>query len=478
MVDSLITNGVGVTPDGVFSGGVAVDGGVIVAVGPEKALPQEARTVIDAKGGFIIPGFVEVHTHIGVGPDTIPFDESWRSQWESESEGAVHGGVTTIRSNITIKGPYLPVIDRYIAWAEQNSYVDFNLYPAYISSEHADEMLPMAAKGMPAWKCFYDAYQGEEGARMGLASTDSGKLWETFERLGKIGYPGLLMIHAEDYWLYHMLETRLMEMGREGLEAWSDSRPNICEAMKIEAAAMICEEVGKSGGAPLYVVHVSTKEGVDIVEKYQHRGVRIIAETLPCFLSHTRHTGDEVGVWGKINPPFREEEDIDRLWEGLRTGVVTCMGTDQVSYKQEDKENGLGKHGSIWKVPPGISGGMQHWLPVLFTDGYHGGKLTIEQIVKICCENNAKTFGLYPKKGVLKPGSDADIVVVDPEKTVTIGEGFYKGLNKTYSIYWGKEVKGLPVMTMSRGEVVMRDGKTLAAKGRGKFVPGRDYQKS
>ena len=121
---------------------------------------------------------------------------------------------------------------------------------------------------------------------------------------------------------------------------------------------------------------------------------------------------------------------------------------------------------------------MQHWLPVLLTDGYHGGKLTIEQIVKICCENNAKTFGLYPKKGVLKPGSDADIVVVDPEKTVTIGEGFYKGLNKTYSIYWGKEVKGLPVMTMSRGEVVMRDGKTLAAKGRGKFVPGRDYQKS
>jgi dihydropyrimidinase len=473
MLDYLITGGVVVTPEGELEGGVAIQGETIVALGSAEGLPREATTIIDAQGGFIIPGFVDVHTHIGVGPESIPFDVSWQAQWESESEGAIHGGVTTIRSNITIKGPYLPVIDRYIAWAEENSYVDFNLYPAYISPDHPEEMLAMAAKGMPAWKCFYDAYQGEEGARMGLASTDSGSLWQTFETLGKIGYPGLVMIHAEDYGLYRMLETRLKAEGRNGLAAWSDSRPNICEAMKIEAAAMICEQVAKLGGCPLYIVHVSTKEGVDIVKKYQDRGVPVIAETLPCFLTHTKHMDDQVGVWGKVNPPFREVEDRERMWEALRTGVVSCMGTDQVSYKQEDKENGLGKHGSIWEVPPGISGGLQHWLPVLFSEGYHGGRLGIRQIVRVCCENNARTFGLYPRKGVLRPGSDADIVVVDPNKTAVIGDGFYKGLNKTYSIYWGKEVRGLPVLTMSRGEIVMRDGKTVSQKGRGKFVPGR-----
>ncbi|MFH0917494.1 MAG: hypothetical protein V1912_13755 [bacterium] len=151
------------------------------------------------------------------------------------------------------------------------------------------------------------------------------------------------------------------------------------------------------------------------------------------------------------------------------------MGTDHVAYKQEDKENRLGKSGSARQVPR-LSGGIQHWLPVMFTDGHHGGRLTIERIVKICRENNAKTLGPCPKKDVLQSGSDAGIVIVDPEKKTVIGEGFCKGLNK-YSIHWGKEVRGLPVMTMSRGEVVIRDGKTVVKKDRGKYVQSRGYHK-
>lgn len=478
MIDSVIRNGAVVTPNGVLKGGVAVDKGVIVAVGPDDSLPQEAKKAIDAKGNFVIPGFVEPHTHIGLGPAKYVFNESWQSQWESESEEAIHGGVTTIRTNLAVQGPYLPVIDQYIGWGEANSYLDFSIYPTVINEEHIDELLPMAEKGMPSWKCFFDAYQAEEGDQIGLRHTDAGKLYKAFEKFKEFGYPAVVMIHAEEYALYHMLEGRLIAKGRTDLKAWSDSRPNICEAMKIEAGAMICEEVGQGGGVPLYVVHMSTKEGVDICKKYQDRGVPVIAETLPCFLTHTKHMGDEVGVWGKINPPFREKEDMKRMWEGLRSGVVTAMGTDHCAYNQEDKESGLGKYGNVWKALPGLSGGMQHWLPVLFTDGYHGSKLSVEQIVKICCENNAKIFGLYPKKGVLQPGSDADIVIVDPEKRATIDESFYKGLNKTYSIYWGKELRGMPVMTMSRGEVLMQDGRTVGKPGRGKFVPCRNYTKA
>ena len=151
------------------------------------------------------------------------------------------------------------------------------------------------------------------------------------------------------------------------------------------------------------------------------------------------------------------------------------MGTDHCAYTQEWKEANLGQFGDIWKAMPGLSGGNQHWLPIMMTDGFHPGRLNMEEIVKICCEDNAKIFGLYPRKGVLAVGSDADIVIVDPEKEETVGEGFYRGLNKTWSDMWGKKLRGMPVMTMIRGKVVMEDGNTVGEPGYGKFLPSKKY---
>jgi dihydropyrimidinase/dihydroorotase len=471
MADYVIKNGTVVTPSGKILGGVAVEGEKISYVGGESGLPQ-AKKVIDAKGNFIIPGFVEVHCHMGICPAHLDFDESWQIQWKTESEAAAYGGITTIRTCLTLKDPYLPVIDKYINWASENSYLDIGIYPTVCSEEHIDELIPMAERGMPSWKCFYDAYQGEEGRQVGLAHTDSGMLYKAFEKLGEFGYPGLVMLHAEEYALYTMLQDRIIKAGRKDLKAWSDSRPNICESMKIHASSGICEEVG---GAPLYIVHMSTKEGVDICQEYQRRGVQVIPETLPCFLVNTKHDGEKIGVWGKINPPFREKEDIKRMWEGLRTDVVKCMGTDNCAYIQEDKEAGLGQFGDVWKALPGLSGGNQHWLPIMMTEGFNKGNLTIEKMVEICCENNAKTFGLYPRKGVLAEGSDADIVIVDPDKEMKVDENYYKGLNKTFSHIWGMQLKGLPVMTMVRGQVVMEDWKTVGKSGHGEFIPSKKY---
>jgi len=471
MADYVIKNGTVVTPSGKIFGGVAVEGEKISYVGGESGLPK-AKKVIDAKGNFIIPGFVEVHCHMGLCPAHLDFDESWQIQWKTESEAAAYGGVTTIRTCLTLMEPYLPVIDKYINWASENSYLDIGIYPSVCSEEHIDELIPMAERGMPSWKCFYDPYQGEEGRQIGLAHTDSGMLYKAFEKLGEFGYPGLVMLHAEEYALYTMLQDRIIKAGRKDLKAWSDSRPNICESMKIHASSGICEEVG---GAPLYIVHMSTKEGVDICQEYQRRGVQIIPETLPCFLVNTKHDGEKIGVWGKINPPFREKEDVKRMWEGLRTDVVKCMGTDTCAYIQEDKEAGLGQFGDVWKALPGLSGGNQHWLPIMMTEGFNKGNLTIEKMVEICCENNAKTFGLYPRKGVLAEGSDADIVIVDPDKEMKVDENYYKGLNKTFSHIWGMQLKGLPVMTMVRGQVVMEDWKTVGKSGHGEFIPSKKY---
>ncbi|MBW2619226.1 MAG: hypothetical protein JRC92_10160, partial [Deltaproteobacteria bacterium] len=211
--DVVIKNGIVVSSAGQVKGGVAVEGEKISYVGKDSELP-EAEKVIDAKGNFIIPGFVEVHCHIGIGPAHIPFDESWQIQWKTESEAAAYGGVTTIRTCVTFKEPYLPIIDKYIEWASANSHVDFGIYPSVTIPDHIDELIPMAERGMSSWKCFYDAYQGEEGAQIGLAHTDSGMLYRSFEKLGEFGYPGLVMIHAEEYALYTMLQERFIKAGR------------------------------------------------------------------------------------------------------------------------------------------------------------------------------------------------------------------------------------------------------------------------
>jgi dihydropyrimidinase/dihydroorotase len=472
-MELVIKDGKVVTSCGIIKGGVAVKDGKIAKVGGNASLPDADR-VIDAKGNFVIPGFVEVHSHIGIGGPGSPqgpFDERWKNQFRTETEGAIHGGVTTVRTNLAKSEPYLPIIDRYIKWAETNSYIDFGIYPTVIAEEHIDELVPMAEKGMPSWKCFYNPYQDEEGKQVGLAHTDAGKLYRALETYAQWGYPGLVMFHAENYDLYTMLQERLIKAQKKDLKAWSDSRPNICEAMMLESAAMITQETDGTS----YVVHMSTGEGVDICEKYQKRGVRVIAETLPCFLTHTKHMQDEYGVWGKINPPFREKSDIARMWEGLRTGVVTHIGTDHCAYSREEKEQGLGKYGDIWKALPGLSGGMEHWLPIMFTEGFNKGRLTIDQIVKVCSTNNAKTFGIYPQKGVIQEGSDADIVIVDPNKKLKIDEKYYHCINKDYSPYWGWKIKGAPVMTISRGEVLVEDGRTVAKPGRGKYTPSQRY---
>lgn len=470
MVDVVIKDAKVVTSYGILNGGVAVDGEKIVKVGTSASLPSADR-VIDAKGKLLIPGFIDVHTHIGARGPGMDFDERWQNHFRTETEGAIHGGVTTLRTNIAKKQPYLPIIDKYINWGEKNSYIDFGVYASVTMDEHLHELIPLAEKGMPSWKCFYNPYQAEEGAQVGLAHTDAGKLYQVMETYNKWGYPGLCMIHAENYDLYIMLQERVIREGRKDLKAWSDSRPNICEAMMIESGAMIAEELG----AKIYVVHMSTGEGVDICEKYQKRGVQVIAETLPCFLTHTKHMGEECGVWGKINPPFREARDVARIWEGIRSGVITCMGTDHCAFTAEEKEQGVGKYGDIWKALPGLAGGLEHWLPIMFTEGFNKNRISVEQIVKVCSENNAKVFGLYPKKGVIQEGSDADLVIVDVKKEGTIDENYYHCASQDQSPYWGWKLKGLPVLTMVRGKVVVGDGQTLGKPGYGRYLHSRTY---
>jgi len=206
---------------------------------------------------------------------------------------------------------------------------------------------------------------------------------------------------------------------------------------------------------------------VDICRRYQEQGVDINAETLPAFLAHTKD--EDLGVWGKISPALRGEESKQKLWKGLREGVVDYAGTDHCPHKKPFKEKDGGKYGDIWESIPGDNNGIEYFLPVMMSEGVNEGRISMERLVEVCAENNAKRWGLYPRKGALVEGADADMVVVDLEKSAIVDDDFYHTMEPRYSTFHGNELTGLPTHTIVGGEVVVEEGALQVDKG------GRDY---
>jgi dihydropyrimidinase/dihydroorotase len=221
-----------------------------------------------------------------------------------------------------------------------------------------------------------------------------------------------------------------------------------------------------------YVVHMSTGEGVDICERFQAQGVNLHAETLPAFLCHTYD--DDLGVWGKISPPLRGEASKQRLWEGLRTGVVDYVGTDHCPHEIAFKEKDGGKYGDVWDAIPGDNNGIEYLLPVMVSEGVNENRLPMKRVVEVCAENNAKRWGLYPRKGALVEGADADMVVVDLEKSAVVDDDFYHTMEPGYSTFHGWELTGLPTHTIVGGEVVVEDDELQVEPGGRSYLPRGD----
>jgi dihydropyrimidinase/dihydroorotase len=261
------------------------------------------------------------------------------------------------------------------------------------------------------------------------------------------------------------LKERVKQSGRNDVAAWTDSRPEICELLRLEAAALIAEKTG----APLYVVHLSIGSGVKTIERFLDRGVKVYAETCPHYLLLHKNMPQLEG-WAKVCPPLRTEADQEELWAALQRGLVLTMGSDHCPYTRAAKERDLGK-ANFWGALPGFSNGMEHLLPLMWTHGVHKRRISVEQLAKICSENTARLFGLYPRKGALIPGADADIIIVDPERGAVIDETFYHTRSADWSVFFGERVRGMCIFTMVRGKVMYKDGKVTEEYGHGKFIP-------
>lgn len=477
MVELVIRNGRVVTPAGLVHGGVAVDGERIVAVGADATLPAAHRT-IDAREHYVIPGLIDAHVHMASEEDaSIP--AGLEANMPVETDGALHGGVTTFGHFVGQRNePLLPNVQATIREGNRWSRVDFFMHAIMSAEAHFAEQAAVWDAGVTSFKHFFNAYKprpGEHLAWLGGPS-DAGMLYRSLRFCAAAEHPGVVIVHAEDIDLIAVLEAELQAAGRTDLAAWSEARPNTAEAMRVAMAI----ELAKVAKAPLYVAHLSTAEAADLVAGARRDGWPVWAEVTPHHLTHTGDLEDEIGCWGKVNPPLRSRCDTERLWRALHDGGITCLGSDHGTGGRTPatREKGGGKHGNIWGARSGNRGGMEHFLPVLMTAGVNAGRISIEDVVRLGATNTARVFGLYPRKGALAPGADADIVIVDPDLAAVVDDRFYHCLCEV-SVYRGWTFKGLARTTVVRGRVMMEDRVTVGLPGWGRHVPrGRAGRKA
>jgi len=299
------------------------------------------------------------------------------------------------------------------------------------------------------------SFRGEEGSYIGLPPIDDGLMYELFDNLSRRSGT-VVCVHTENIEVVWSIRERLQDQGRDDLQAWHEARPAFVEAEAATRAMMFARETG----AAAYIVHTSTEETLNEVRAFRSRGGKVFVETCPHYLTHTYES--KVGTFGKQNPPLRSPSDLESMWDAIRDGTIDTIGSDHAPRLGEKKK------GTVWDASPGQPN-MPVILPVLLSEGYNKRNISLQRISEISSGNVSKIFGLWPQKGSLKIGADADLVVVDPDlkKKVTA-----KGLQgrADYSIYENYELTGWPIMTMIRGTLVARDGELLAQPGSGEYL--------
>jgi allantoinase len=452
----VFTNAKIVTGDRIFEGGVAIDSGQIVAIGRSGNLP-EADEVQDLHGNLIMPGLIDAHCHVHA---------MGRSDWEDFITGtmaAAASGITTI-----LEMPQtLPPTSTAKAFAEKrkeaerDAVVNFGLYGG-AGSQNIEEIPRMAAAGAVAFKTFMpQPSPGREEDMWGLYVTDDGSFLEVLKAIARTRLPSC--VHAENWQIHQYLAKKLESEGKMNLAAYLESRPGITESEGISRAAMLADVAG----ARVHICHVCAREAVEVIRRAKQNGQRLTAETCPHYVTFTADQVAQYGAYAKINPPIRTDEDRAALWTALNNGVIDVVASDHGPFAKDWKKRGLD---NIWKASMGAPA-LDTFLPLMLTH-VNRGLISLQTLAKVTSENVAKIFDLYPRKGTLQVGSDADLVIVDLKKKGKLSaEKFYTKAKENAFIYNGIEVEGMPVATLVNGVEVMREGQVIGKAGTGRFSP-------
>jgi len=457
--DLTVYNARVVTPGRTLMGGVAATDGRIIKVCADDELPP-GNDEIDAGGNYLIPGLIDPHVHIGRRSGGYP--NQLEVEFETETRGALHGGVTTVINFIEQSEPYLPDLDFFIEVGERNSYVDFTHHFVMSHDHHVEEIEELASAGFRSYKMFFNMYKHMD---IDIVPSEADRVYRVLKKVAEMNH-GLAMFHAENSDLSYVRRQEVQAEHRHDMQAWADASPPISEAMQIEHAGMLTEYTNSRS----YVVHISSAAGVESLARYRAKGVDIHGETLVAFLALTYD--DDLGTWGKVSPPIRSEDDKQALWKAIRTGVIEHVGTDHISTDREVNEMGQGRHGPhFWESPPGLQPGVEYFLPVMLSEGVNRGRISIERLVDVSSTNNAKRFGLYPRKGAIVEGADADMVLVDLNASAVIDDAFYHTRETSWSPFHGWTVTGLPTHTIVGGNIAVENGERHRHPGDGSFLP-------
>jgi dihydroorotase (multifunctional complex type) len=446
MMDLLIRNGCVVSPEGRYLADIAVDGGKITGIFAANSVDDKgANKVIDAQGLYVLPGCMDPHVHFREPGHT------YKEDFGTGSAAAVAGGFTTVYdmpNNIPrIEGK--DELEQKLAIVKGRSHVDYALY-GIVKEDNYDRLLGLVEAGARGFK-----------GLMGISSmkTPTSRdvtLWKALRLLKDTGCP--ISVHAEDTEIVFSEIERLKSEGRTDFRAHMESRPVIAEIIAIQRAIMLAEDTG----GRLHIAHIASGKSVDIIRAAKAKGVRVTCETGPHNLIFTDKDYEKLGPAMFMNPPIRTEEDQNALWEGIMDGTIDMIATDHAPHSEEDKY----KSGSVWDSISGCCG-LESSVPLMLTL-VNNGKLTLEKYVEISSANVAKLFNLYPRKGCIQVGSDADFTIVDLNKEGVIKKENLHSKTKV-TAFDGMAVKGMPVYTIIRGNIAMKDG-VVAPETFGQFV--------
>jgi dihydropyrimidinase len=456
--DTIVTGGKVVTPAGVVTSDVGIRGEKIAALGEGLAAERNGARIVEAAGHYVLPGAIDVHVHL-----ELPFCGTVSSDdYRSGTRAAARGGVTTL---IDFAIPYAgeslgQAVDNWHKRAEGKAMIDYAFHLCITRwQEHRHQIKEMFERGIPSFKEFM-IYESE-----GWQSDDRA-MYCTLEELRDLG--GMLMVHAESSRVLDELIARHHtpdEMKRLGARLHTITRPGFIESEAIQRAITWSEATGGT----LYIVHMSTGAGADIVKQAQERGARVLAETCAQYLVLDDSVfSREDGHLFATCPQLKTKEDSERLWKGLADGEVSVVSTDTCSFTREQKAMW---NGDWTKIPMGMPG-LETLLPIVYTHGVLKGRMTVTEMADKLATNPAKIMGLYPRKGAVQVGADADLAIVHPEKTISVDPAAME-TNTDWSPFEGWPLAGFSRTTLSRGEVIVDDYKVVGREGRGQWLPRR-----
>ena len=456
--DTVIVDSHVILPQGMVDKNIVIDEGKVV--GLTNDVPA-CDNKIHGNGLISVPGPIDTHVHYGV---YSPINEAAKT----ESHAAAIGGVTTMMRMLRLGDPFSNSLQAQLDAASQNHYVDYALHASVFTPQQINEMDFCVKKGITSFKIYMNL-GGEIGhvymdmppnsSELVAANVDVTDeiVEQTVKTAASLGCP--VLVHAEDYESCGCGIQTAREKKQDGLSAWSESRSPEFEAKAIKTVS----KFGRDYDCVIYFVHIGSEQALKQIQEEKKLGTKIFVETCPHYL--TLSYEKQNGYLAKVMPPIRTENDRQAVWNALSANQIDTIGTDHVANQLKLKLGG----DDVWSALAGFPG-IGTVLPIVLNDGVNQNKITLEQFVRFTSQNAAQIFGMYPQKGTLEKNSDADVTMIDLKKEKKVTSELFGGFSD-YIVYEGRNLKGWPVKTIVRGELIAEDFEVIGKLGHGKLVP-------